>query len=254
MGTGIVVGGIILLIIGIGAYSYLGSLKTQAEQGVAECQSILGQAGQFISPEVSQKCQQAQQFTPAIQAGYYLGIALAIIGFIITIGGGIGIALRAARRGAESTKPHESNVQESSSERNDQIFCRSCGKKRQISGEYCPFCGRSSRFLSTTMKRCINCDSLTGEDSLFCANCGHQDFRQAVDHIPKTAPEKDIDKSIRHSIDNSGDVVAISPLKNRFKFLASNRFLIVIAGIAIAVVIIVLIYQSMIVTTSPSGQ
>jgi RNA polymerase subunit RPABC4/transcription elongation factor Spt4 len=177
MGAGIVIGGIILLIIGVGAYSYLGSLKTQAEQGVAVCQSILGQAGQFLSPDISQKCQQAQQFTPAVQAGYYLGIALAIIGFIITIGGGIGIALRAARRGAERTKPHETNVQESSAERNDQIFCRSCGKKRQISGEYCPFCGRSSHSLSTTMKRCINCDSLTGEDSLFCANCGHQDFR-----------------------------------------------------------------------------
>ena len=104
------------------------------------------------------------------------------------------------------------------------------------------------------MKRCTNCDSLTGEDSLFCANCGHQDFRQAMDHIPQTAPEKEIGKSIRHTIDNSRDVAAISPLKNRFKFLAANRLLIVIAGIAIAVIIIVLIYQSMIITTSPSGQ
>jgi uncharacterized membrane protein YvbJ len=106
------------------------------------------------------------------------------------------------------------------------------------------------------MKRCINCDSLTGEDSLFCANCGHQDFRQALDNIPETAPEKEIGRSSRHAIDNSNEVVGIIPEKKsiRFKFLASNRLLIVIAGIAIAVVIIVLIYQSMIVTTSPIGQ
>jgi RNA polymerase subunit RPABC4/transcription elongation factor Spt4 len=240
MGAGIV-GGIILMIIGIGTYSYLGGLKNQAEQGLSQCQSILGQAGQFFSPEISQKCQQAQQFTPAIQAGYYVGIAFAVIGFIMTIAGGIGIALRAARREAENTKPHETNIQESSSERSDQIFCRSCGKKRQISGEYCPFCGKSSRSLATTMKQCINCDSLTGEDSLFCANCGHQDFRQAMDHIPVTAPEEEIGKSIHSTIENSSDVVAIIPVKNRLKFLASSRFLIVIAGIAIAVIIIVLI-------------
>jgi uncharacterized membrane protein YvbJ len=90
------------------------------------------------------------------------------------------------------------------------------------------------------MKKCINCDSLTGEDSLFCANCGHQDFRQALDHIHDTDPKEEIGKSIHRTIENSSDVANI-PVKDRLKFLASSRFLIVIAGIAIAVIIIVLI-------------
>jgi hypothetical protein len=98
MGIGLLIGGIILLIIGIGAYFYLGSLKTQGEQGLGECQSILGKVGQFLSLDLSQKCQQAQQYTPAIQAGYYIGIAFAVIGFIMAIAGGIGIALRAAKK------------------------------------------------------------------------------------------------------------------------------------------------------------
>ncbi len=95
MGAGVVIGGIILIIIGIVASSYLGGIKNQAEQGLAQCQSILGQAGQFLSPDISQKCQQAQQFTPAIQAGYYAGIAFVFVGFSVAIIG----ALRSGRRG-----------------------------------------------------------------------------------------------------------------------------------------------------------
>lgn len=82
-----VVGGIILLIIGIVAFSYLGGLKSEAEQGLSQCQSLLGEAGQILSPDVSQKCQLAQQYTPALQAGYYIGIALAIVGVFVAIAG-----------------------------------------------------------------------------------------------------------------------------------------------------------------------
>ena len=69
-------------------------------------------------------------------------------------------------------------------------------------------------------------------------------FAKPMDHIPETAPEKEIGKSNHQTIDNSSDEERIIPVKKsiRFKFLASDRFLIVIAGIAIAVVIIVLIY------------
>jgi hypothetical protein len=95
MGVGMIVGGIILLIIGIVTFSYLSNLKSQAEHGLAGCQSILGQAGQFLSPDVSQKCQQAQLYTPVIQAGYYIGIAFAIVGIGVEIAGG----LRPGRRG-----------------------------------------------------------------------------------------------------------------------------------------------------------
>jgi RNA polymerase subunit RPABC4/transcription elongation factor Spt4 len=240
MGVGLVVGGIILLIIGIGVYTYLGSLKNQAEQGLAECQSLLGQAGQFLSPDISQKCQQAQQYTPALQAGYYLGIAFAALGLILVIIGGIGIAMRAGKGDGQKVQRHIDVQGSNELTKGREIFCRSCGKKRQISGEYCPFCGKSSRSLATTMKQCINCDSLTGEDSLFCANCGHQDFRQALDHTPVTDPKEEIGKSIHSTIENSSDVANI-PVKDRLKFLTSSRFLIVIAGIAIAVIIIVLI-------------
>lgn len=82
-----VVGGIILLIIGIVAFSYLGGLKSEAEQALAQCQSLLGQAGQFLSPDVSRKCQLAQQYTPAIEAGYYIGIAFAFVGVAVAISG-----------------------------------------------------------------------------------------------------------------------------------------------------------------------
>ncbi|MGC2598142.1 MAG: hypothetical protein WA395_08430 [Nitrososphaeraceae archaeon] len=37
MGAGLVIGGIILLVIGIGAYVYLGNLKGQAEDGQVLC-------------------------------------------------------------------------------------------------------------------------------------------------------------------------------------------------------------------------
>jgi hypothetical protein len=95
MGVGMMVGGIILLILGIVAFSYGSSLKSRAEQGLAECQSISGQAGQFLSPDVSQKCQQAQHYAPATQAGYYIGIAFAFVGIGVAIAG----AARPGRRG-----------------------------------------------------------------------------------------------------------------------------------------------------------
>jgi ABC-type nitrate/sulfonate/bicarbonate transport system permease component len=93
------VGGIVLLVIGIGANFYLNNLKSQAEQGLAECQSFLGQAGQFLSPDISQKCQQAQQYTPAIQAGYYASIAFVALGFILAAAAGIAMAIRGSKRG-----------------------------------------------------------------------------------------------------------------------------------------------------------
>jgi hypothetical protein len=92
MGIGIIVGGIILLIIGIG------NLKNQAEYGQVQCHSLLGQAGQLLSPNISQKCRQAEQYAPILRIGYFVGIAFGIIGFVITIAGGIGMGIRAAKR------------------------------------------------------------------------------------------------------------------------------------------------------------
>jgi hypothetical protein len=86
MGAGLVIGGIILVIIGIGALSFLGSLKGTAEQGSAQS---LGQAGQLLSPDLQQKCQQVQLYVPAIQAGYYTGIAFVPLGFVMAIIGAV---------------------------------------------------------------------------------------------------------------------------------------------------------------------
>ena len=79
MGTEIIVGGIALLIIGIGAYVHLGNLKNQAEYGQVQCHSLLGQAGQLLSPNISQKCQQAEQYTPILRIGYFVGIVFGIV-------------------------------------------------------------------------------------------------------------------------------------------------------------------------------
>src|SRR5439155_22741660 len=104
-----------------------------------------------------------------------------------------------------------------------------------ISEEYCTFCGRSSRYSSVTMKRCINCDSLSGDDSLFCAACGSQEFRDAVvDHIPETKksiPEKEIDKSVDTATDNFKTVLAKAETKKKL-------ILIIISGIAAAGIIL----------------
>jgi hypothetical protein len=98
MGAGLIVGGIILVIIGIGAYVYLGNLKNQAEYGQVQCHGLLGQAGQLLSPNINQKCQQAEQYAPILSIGYFVGIAFGIIGFVIAIAGGIGMGIRAAKR------------------------------------------------------------------------------------------------------------------------------------------------------------
>lgn len=98
MGAGIIVGGILLLIIGIGAYVYLGNLKGQAEDGQVLCHSLLGQAGQLLSSNIGQKCQQAEQYAPILRIGYFVGIAFGIIGFVIAMAGGIGMGIRAAKR------------------------------------------------------------------------------------------------------------------------------------------------------------
>jgi hypothetical protein len=98
MGAGLVIGGIILLVIGIGAYVYLGNLKGQAEEGQVLCHSLFGQAGQLLSSNIDQKCQQAEEYAPILRIGYFVGIAFGIIGFIIAMAGGIGMGIRAAKR------------------------------------------------------------------------------------------------------------------------------------------------------------
>ena len=63
--------------------------------------SILGQAGQLFSPDVSQKCREAQVFAPAIQAGYYIGIAFTLGGLFVAIAGAfrIGTGTGMGKRG-----------------------------------------------------------------------------------------------------------------------------------------------------------
>ena len=79
-------------------------------------------------------------------------------------------------------------------------LCRYCGKSRsEISqtGEFCSFCGKSYRSLSASMKRCASCDSLTGDDSIFCANCGQQFTQAPPDNISiiNARPISEKDKS-----------------------------------------------------------
>ena len=83
--TKFVVVGIILLIAGGFAYSYTSSLLPQVQQGRALCQSLLGQAGQLVSPQVSTQCQQAQDFGPMITAAVPISAVLAVLGFMLGI-------------------------------------------------------------------------------------------------------------------------------------------------------------------------
>jgi hypothetical protein len=85
--TKFVVVGIILLITGGFAYSYTSSLLPQVQQGRALCQTLLGQAGQLVSPQVSSQCQQAQDFGPMITAAVPISAILAVLGFMLGIMG-----------------------------------------------------------------------------------------------------------------------------------------------------------------------
>jgi Double zinc ribbon len=60
------------------------------------------------------------------------------------------------------------------------VYCRYCGKKRPITFDSCPLCGRSLTTSSSAMKQCIVCDASMSEDSLFCANCGAKSERPAT--------------------------------------------------------------------------
>lgn len=151
--------GIVLFLIGFGVAAWAYNMNNS-------CATLLGAIGQAINND-----NQCQTATIVLPYGIIFGIIGAIVGLV-------GCSMKEEQE--ERATPYETNVQESYlSERSDQIFCRFCGKKRQIYkiGEYCPFCGKDAFSLSPGIKSCINCECVTGEDSLFCANCGYQDFR-----------------------------------------------------------------------------
>ncbi len=85
--TKFVVVGVILLISCGYAYGYTSSLLPQVHEGRALCQTLMGIAGQLYSPEVSGKCQQAQDFGPIITLAVPFTAILAILGFILGVYG-----------------------------------------------------------------------------------------------------------------------------------------------------------------------
>jgi hypothetical protein len=85
--TKFVVVGVILLISCGYAYSYTSSLLPQVQQGRALCHTLIGQAGQLFSPQVSGQCQQAQDFGPILTVVVPITAVLAILGFMLGVYG-----------------------------------------------------------------------------------------------------------------------------------------------------------------------
>lgn len=150
MGTGKIIGGIILLIIGI-IFSSIGYSIS------VECNSISGQLGTFFSNN-------EQNYCSAGSISLVIGIFMGIIGLVLIIVGAV-----TGKKRKEAINQH-SNYTHSS----QKIFCRYCGKERDTAGEFCSRCGRSVQSNSVNMKVCRNCNSSMSEDSQFCANFGRK--------------------------------------------------------------------------------
>ena len=146
--------GIILLMLGTGAYFYVHSY-------LSEAQRLLSQIIKTMNPKLQQTYQ-----LPILIYKVVSGIIAAIgLGFLIH--GAVAMespVLRSQVQGSDGPLTW--------SPTSNEIFCRYCDKLTNVSSTSCSKCGKPIRSTSSATKKCSQCQATMTEDSEYCANCG----------------------------------------------------------------------------------
>ena len=137
------------------------------------CNSISGGVQRYFDSETAQMCSNAGGFQAAIMGGILLGGVLIIIGLVLIIVGAVQQGKRKRKEIIHNDNPSLRQQYNTRAEA-EEPFCRYCGMKRPLEGEFCSRCGRSLLSTTTTSKKCQNCRATMSDDSIFCANCGKE--------------------------------------------------------------------------------
>jgi hypothetical protein len=85
VGTAKIVGGVVLIILGIGAFGVTTYVNGMAIQGVEPCSTFLGQLGQTFSSDITQRCSIANIVQAAGNIGIFAGIIFDTIGTVLIV-------------------------------------------------------------------------------------------------------------------------------------------------------------------------
>jgi hypothetical protein len=166
-----IAGGIVSLVLGIIIFTVSVYFYNIQSRTLEYCNSISG--GVQLDPETAQICSNAGGFQAAIMGGMLLGGVLIIIGLVLIIVGAVQQGKRKRKEIIHNDNP-SSRQQYNTRAEAEKPFCRYCGMKRPLEGEFCSRCGRSLLSTTTTSKKCQNCRATMSDDSIFCANCGKE--------------------------------------------------------------------------------
>jgi Double zinc ribbon len=171
-GTGKIVGGAIILLIGIIIAGWGLTINNIQSNNIQNCNSFIGHLSQSLNSEQAEICSKAPMYQGFSNAAIVGGLVFAGIGGLLIYIGATAEKKNKKER-AEYTPSARDQYHDRRS-RNERVYCRYCGEQRDISGTFCSRCGRSSQSATPSMKSCQKCTILMGEDSQFCGNCGQR--------------------------------------------------------------------------------
>jgi ascorbate-specific PTS system EIIC-type component UlaA len=168
-----IAGGIVSLVLGIIIFTVSMYFYNIQNRNLEYCNSISGGVQQYFDSETAQMCSNAGGFQVAIIGGMLLGAVLVIIGLVFVF---VGAGQQGKRKRKEIIHNDNPSPRRQYNTRTEakEPFCRYCGMKRSLEGEFCSRCGRSLLSTTTTSKKCQNCRATMSNDSIFCANCGKE--------------------------------------------------------------------------------
>lgn len=176
LGAGKIIGGVISLVLGIIIFAASMFFHNVQTGNLEYCNSFAGGLQQGLDSQTAQQCSSAGGIIAAAMGGMLLGGAMALIGLILVIVGGVQLGTKKSKVVSDKRAPKDGSQMAKPIQK---TYCRYCGKEKPISGDHCPLCGRSSHSVSTNMMQCTICGASMAEDSNFCSNCSTE-FRKTA--------------------------------------------------------------------------
>ena len=172
----VLVAGIVSILVGGITYYQASTMhdRTLLDLSQTACNSELGQGAQSLIPQVGQDCQGLEQDNWLIDTALTVGPALIIIGFLLSIAGGLSLTMTKGDNDDLIFWGERQEGQQLCSLTEEKIYCRYCGRIRPVSAELCSECGVRSSRASYEFKTCTSCNFSLSSDSRFCGNCGQQ--------------------------------------------------------------------------------
>jgi hypothetical protein len=145
--TFVIIAAVAVVLLGIGSVLFV-SLPSQINQ----CDSILGQGGQIISPTVRQQCDTAK-------GEYLLSLVLLVLGLVLIVIGIVGIVLTALGKAWKALGKADERAAARKAKKAAAVFCRHCGKAKLDDSDHCRHCGKIFSWASSeSVKTCDYCD------------------------------------------------------------------------------------------------